>query len=148
MRLLSILLFSLTIIACNNTAKKKKDLPADETGIKDTVKQEKQMPETIPVTDTVFTGLGTEPFWSVYVIANSKILFHPADGPDVEVPYTVPSAVNSATSVYSSTAGPASIELIITKKDCSDGMSEVTHPYSVTLSVNKTKYAGCGRMGK
>src|SRR5437868_4072028 len=140
MRFLLIFLFPAAMIACNNTAKNKKDLPDGETAAKDTVKQEKQMPGTTE-TDTGFTGLGTEPFWSVYVIVNSKILFHPANGPAVEVPYTVPSAVSNTVSVYSSTAGPASIKLIITKKDCNDGMSEVTYPYSVTLSVNKIKYA-------
>jgi uncharacterized membrane protein len=141
MRIISFFILFLLMITCNNSAKTK-------VNTKDTTPVPVQMPETIIIPDTVFTAVGTEPFWSVYVVANSTIVFHPADGPDVEVPYTAPSAVNSTTSAYSSSAGSASIELIITKKDCSDGMSEIIHPYSVTLSVNKTKYAGCGRMGK
>ena len=39
------------------------------------------------------------------------------------------------------------IELTIIRKDCSDGMSEETHPYGVALVINKTKYSGCGRKG-
>ncbi len=140
MRLLSVFLLSVTMIACNNTAKKKADT-------KDTVKQEIQMPGTAPSPDTVFTGLGTEPFWSVYVIAPSKIVFHPADGPDVEVPY-VPLSVGVNSSQYNSDSGNTSIHLSYSRKDCSDGMSEEIHPYEVLLVVNKTKYSGCGRDGK
>jgi uncharacterized membrane protein len=141
MRIISFLILSLLLIACNHSAKTKED-------IKDTATVPVQMPETIIIPDTVFTGFGTEPFWSVYVVINSKIVFHPAEGPDVEVPYPAagPSVVGDTTH-YISSASPA-IDLLIVKKNCSDGMSEIIHPYSVTLSVNKTTYAGCGRMGK
>ncbi len=138
MRILFALLTGLFIIACNNSAKKKDT-------IKDTAKEVIQMPETPVVPDTIFTGLGTEPFWSVYVINNNKIIFHPADGPDMSFPFVAAINVNNTTTKYISTTGNASIELIILKKDCNDGMSEQTYPYQVSLVVNKTKYAGCGR---
>ena len=76
MRILSVFTIILLVAACNNSTTTKEDT-------KDTAKPVIQIPET---SDTVFTGFGTEPFWSVYVINNNKIVFHPADGPDVEVP--------------------------------------------------------------
>ena len=137
MRILSVFTIILLITACNNSATTKEDT-------KDTAKPVIQIPETPAMPDTIFTCFGTEPFWLVYVINNSKIIFHPADGPDVEVPYVAASVINNTTK-YSSAAGNASIELITIKKNCSDGMSEEIHPYEVTLRVNKTKYSGCGR---
>ena len=135
MRILSVFTIILLVAACNNSTTTKEDT-------KDTAKPVIQIPET---PDTVFTGFGTEPFWSVYVINNNKIVFHPADGPDVEVPYVAASVVDNNTNRYNASGSAATLELIITKKDCSDGMSEQTHPYTVTLSINKTKYTGCGR---
>ena len=140
MRILSVFTIILLVTACNNSATTKEDT-------KDTVKPVIQIPETSVFPDTIFTGFGTEPFWLVYVINNSKIVFHPADGPDVEVPYVAASAVDNNTNRYNASSPAAMLDLIITKKDCSDGMSEETHPYTVTLSINKTKYAGCGRKG-
>ena len=137
MRILSVFTIILLVAACNNSTTTKEDT-------KDTAKPVIQIPET---PDTVFTGFGTEPFWSVYVINNNKIVFHPADGPDVEVPYVAASVVDNNTNRYNAPGSAATLELIITKKDCSDGMSEQTHPYTVTLSINKTKYTGCGRKG-
>ncbi len=138
MRLISAFIASLIIIACNNAAKNKKD-------IKDTVEKNVQMPEQPALPDTVFTGFGTEPFWSVYVVKDSRIVFHPVDGPDVEVPFAAASNPDAVTTEYRSSGNGNTIGLIILRQDCSDGMSDETHRYEVTLFVNKTKYSGCGR---
>jgi|GEM_PF-4817776 len=124
------------IIACNNSSKKK-------TAAKDTVEKTVQMPVQPAAPDTIFTGFGTEPFWAVYVVKGSKIIFHPADEPDVEVPYVEATTVNNATR-YKSSSPDASIELSIANKECSDGMSDEVHSYRVILVVNKTEYTGCG----
>ena len=137
MRIISFFTLFFLVIACNNAAKQKEDT-------KDTAKQDIQIPATPQLPDTIFTGFGTEPFWSVYVVANSKIVFHPADGPDVEVPY-VPLSLGVNSSQYNSDSGNSSIHLSYSRKDCSDGMSGEIHPYEVLLVVNKTKYSGCGR---
>ncbi|MGQ0738159.1 MAG: COG3650 family protein [Bacteroidota bacterium] len=138
MRIISALITLIIIIACNNSAKDKKD-------VKDTAQKNIRMPEQPAIADTVFTGFGTEPFWSVYVIKDSKIIFHPADGPDVEVPYAAATNPDAVTTEYRSSGNDNNIELIIFRQDCSDGMSDETHRYKVTLFVNKTKYMGCGR---
>ena len=128
------------IIACNNSANNKNDT-------KDTAEKTVQMPAQPTIPDTVFTGFGTEPFWAVYVVKGSKIIFHPADGPDVEVPYVEAKTIQYGTR-YKSSSSDASIELSIAKKECSDGMNEETHSYRVILVVNKEEYTGCGREGK
>lgn len=143
MRILSLFTLTLLLISCNNAAKKKTDT-------KDTDTQTTQIPPPPPppaAPDTIFTGLGNEPFWAVYVIKDSKILFHPADGPDVEVPY-VPASSGPASILYNSSGNGNSIELTIIKKDCSDGMSDIIHTHEVQLRVNNTKYTGCSKEGK
>lgn len=140
MRIISSLIALTVIIACNNSSNKKDDR-------KDTAKTTEQMPVKPAEPDTIFTGFGTEPFWSVYVVKDSKIVFHPADGPDVEVPYVEAKTIEHGTRYKSSSPG-ASIELSIAKKECSDGMSDETHSYRVILVVNKEEYTGCGREGK
>jgi uncharacterized membrane protein len=79
------------------------------------------------------------------VIRGNKLLFHPADGPDVEVPYTIPTQPDAITQRYSSAGDSATIELVIIKKDCSDGMSDMTHRYETNVKVNAVTYRGCGR---
>lgn len=128
------------IIACNSSSDKKNDT-------KDTAGKKVQMPVQPAIPDTIFTGFGTEPFWSVYVVKDSKIIFHPADGPDVEVPFVEATTVSNAIR-YKSSSPDASIELNVAKKECSDGMSDETHSYRVILVVNKEEYTGCGREGQ
>ena len=127
---------------CNNQAKNRDD-------IKDSTRKDTTINKGISTSaDTLFTGFGNEPFWAVYVIGNKKIVFHPMDGMDVEVPHVTPTTVDSLTSRYASSSGSADLVLIITKKNCSDGMSDETHKYAVDLTVNKTHYSGCGREGQ
>jgi len=126
----------LFVMACNNSSQRKTD-------IKDTGKEDTRMPATTIMPDTIFIGLGNEPFWAIYIIKDNKIIFHPAEGTDVEVPYVTPTIVNNTTT-YQSSAGSLSIDLFITKNACSDGMSDNIHAYEVILTVNKTKYSGCG----
>src|SRR5687767_3333009 len=140
MRIISLIFIIVLIMACNNSAKKK-----EET--KDTTAQ------NIPVTpapqqqanDTIFRGLGTEPFWSVFVINNDKILYQPADGPDIAVPYVPPSSPDAITTKYNSSNDSITMELTIKKMNCSDGMSDNLHPFQVTLLINAIRLSGCGR---
>lgn len=131
------LFIAVVFIACNNSSEKKTD-------IKDTGSITIQMIQQPPVrSDTIFYGMGTEPFWFVYVLKDNKIVFNAAEGTPVEVPYVEGITADNVTK-YSSSANGSSIELIITKKECSDGMSEREFTYQVELSVNKTSYRGCG----
>lgn len=138
MRVRSLVILLPLMIACNNQVKTK-----DVT--KDTAGQITQLPPIPAIPDTIFNGFGTEPFWFVHVIENSKIIFHPADGPDVEVPFVTATMPDSITRKYNSSNSTTTMELTIVKKDCSDGMSDEIHPYKVTLLLNAITYSGCGR---
>ena len=140
MRLFLTFLLVLFFWSCDNTAEKKKQSTDTSSALK--------KPPAPEIPDTIFTGFGTEPFWSIYVIKDKKIVFHPADGPDVEVPFVAVANAARDTYQYNSTSGSNSIELVMEKKECSDGMSEEKHEYAVSLLINKKKYTGCGREGK
>ncbi|NOT51873.1 MAG: hypothetical protein HOP10_11425 [Chitinophagaceae bacterium] len=138
MRIIFSFIASLIIFSCNNSSKTKED-------IKDTAEKAIQMPQQPASPDTIFYGSGTEPFWSVYVIKGRKIVFHPAEGADVEVPWVNAFlSLDTWTREYNSSGNGNSIALKIMKKDCSDGMSERVHAYEVLLTVNQKKYTGCG----
>ena len=81
----------------------------------------------------------------MYVVNNIKIVFHPADGAVVEVPFVATTSPDSITTKYNSVSGNTTMDLTIVKKSCNDGVSEETHRYAVTLIIDKTKYSGCGR---
>lgn len=129
----------LFLAACNNSARDNKEttdsISADTT-------TGTQLP---PSTDTIFRGFGNEPFWAVYVINNDRIVYHPADGPDIAVPFVTPATPDALTTKYNSTNDSVTLELTVIKKQCSDGMSDNVHPYSVTVKINAFRYEGCGR---
>jgi uncharacterized membrane protein len=136
-------IFLLFLAACNNTAKDNKKT-TDSTSADSTtgITQPTQLPQS---TDTIFRGFGNEPFWAVYVINNDRIVYHPADGPDIAVPFVIPTTPDALTTKYNSTNDSVTMELTVMKKQCSDGMSDNVHPYSVTLKINAIRYEGCGR---
>ena len=137
MRFIFFISLVLLITACNNNAKKK------TTNITDTIVENKPIPRV--GLDTIFTGLGTEPFWAVYVIRDDKIVFQPADGPLVEMDLTRTDSLYPDIIKYIANNTVTAIFLTIKKENCSDGMSEEVYPYSVDLNVDGKKYKGCGR---
>jgi uncharacterized membrane protein len=144
MRILIIAALCILAVSCGNQS------TTDKTDT-DTIVNEGPDTSTINTppapagTDTVFTAFGNEPFWALYVIRDNKLLFHPADGPDVEAPYVAPTQTDAITRRYNSAGDSATIELIIIKKDCSDGMSDLTHRFETNVKVNAITYRGCGR---
>jgi len=137
MRIHLLFVTALLSIGCNNSADKKK---SEE----DTVKIVNQMPPLPVRKDTLLHAVGTEPFWFLYVINHTKIIFHPADGADVEVPFVEPEKVDSLTYKYTSANDKITMELMVKKHPCSDGMSEKQYPYTIGISLNAVKYKGCG----
>lgn len=130
-------LLVLGALSCKNGSPEKSPAGADSVNHRDTVQPS--------LNDTVFTAFGNEPFWALYVIRDQKLLFHPADGPDVEAPYVAPVEVDSLTRRYQSAGDSAAIQLLVTRKDCSDGMSDMTHRFATEVKVNAATYNGCGR---
>jgi uncharacterized membrane protein len=140
-----IYVFALAIIAfsCNNKANN-----TEKTTDSTTIIPPKPIETDSLKKDTVFSAFGNEPFWHVAIIENDKYIFHPMDGGDVIVPWVAATIVDSITTRYASSAGNNNIVLIVSKKKCSDGMSDIEHLYATDLTVNGTHYSGCGRQGK
>ena len=132
----------LVLTACNNRAENNDATDMDSTATADSSSAQ---PPAATAPDTVFTAFGNEPFWALYVIRDEKLLFHPADGPDVEVPWVAPTEVDERTQRYSSSGDSATIELNIVRRDCSDGMSDMVHRFETRIKVNAATYNGCGR---
>ncbi len=140
------------LMACNNHTKENKSSDSDNIGRQkeaDTTKPANtDTSKTVeiskePAADTLFTGLGTEPFWSLRIIKDKEIFFTTADGMEVSFPYA---RLNRSGNEYRciSTKGRASIVLKITKNKCSDGMSETQYDYEVLAVVSTVAYRGCG----
>lgn len=139
MRAFLVVMTALFAFACNNSGEKKAQATDSPT-------VEQPVVTTPPVTnDTIFSGRGTEPFWAVYVIKDNKIVLDRPDGNDIEVPFVAGTTIDSLNTKYTSTNESTTFELLITKKNCSDGMSDITYPYAVTVSINAVKYEGCGK---
>ncbi|MBL7746409.1 MAG: hypothetical protein JNM19_03225 [Chitinophagaceae bacterium] len=137
MRIIFSFLVALLFLACNNPA-------SNKVSSVDTLKNVKQIHE-IPITeDTIFQAFSGEPIWSVFVIRDKEIVFMPGDDAKLVFPFVKPTTVSEEIMKYSSVTCNSAIEMTVISAPCSDGMSEMTHPYLVELKVNKREFTGCG----
>jgi uncharacterized membrane protein len=142
------LLFSLIIAAffsCNNDRNKKTGDDSvngqnDSIIAGDTIRRNEKNNNS----DTVFRGMGTEPFWAVYIINNEKIVYHPADGEMISVPYVEAVSPDNITTKFNSANDSVTVELSLVKKNCNNGMSDIVYPYGVNLKINAMTLKGCG----
>jgi uncharacterized membrane protein len=141
--------FSLTVLltACNNNSSKKEE-SIDTAGNGINNPGDTTVNARIPVADTIFKGMGTEPFWAVYVIDNRNIVFHPSEGDKISVPFVAPVVPDNITTKYNSANDSVTLELILLKKNCNNGMSDIVYPYEVNLKINAMTLKGCGEFAK
>lgn len=89
---------------------------------------------------------GTEPFWSVEV-TDANLIVNMMDGPQYSVPVTFrqTSANNTTIAVIGGASGTNNTQAFMQKvNSCSDGMSDISYPYSVTAVLNNSKVvSGC-----
>lgn len=90
-----------------------------------------------------FRAQGNEPFWSLQM-TDSDITFQPMEGSAVTVtPLPSPRQDGNA-EVYEATAGGESLVLTIASKVCTDTMSGMPFPKSVTVAFGARILNGCG----
>jgi uncharacterized membrane protein len=89
---------------------------------------------------------GTEPFWGIDV-TSAQAKYKPMDGAAMDLPITFrgASANNPTIAVIKAEAGDKSLGLFLQKVSaCSDGMSDINYPYTITALINgNTVYSGC-----
>ena len=93
-------------------------------------------------------GFGNEPFWSLEISKKLNLI----DFNDVgsqryyHFSYTIPEKKGDV-AAYKSTSsdGQMTIEIVVKKCNCSDGMSDKTYPFNVEISLNGKKYSGCAQ---
>ncbi|MFN8831453.1 MAG: META domain-containing protein [Labrys sp. (in: a-proteobacteria)] len=97
---------------------------------------------SIAETDTL-RGRGNEPFWSVEKTAES-ITFRPMDGEPATVsPVPTPRKDGNA-DIYEATVSGETFVLTIADTVCTDTMSGMPFPKSVTVALGAKTFSGCG----
>jgi len=91
-----------------------------------------------------FRGIGTEPGWLVEIGRGASPALH-AELDYGERKIDVARTEASADGFRGKTADGIAVSLKIVKETCSDGMSDVVYPASMTLTVADQTYHGCGR---
>lgn len=85
-----------------------------------------------------YRGVGTEPFWTLILDDRNVTFIRPEEQPIVE-PKPKP-IIGIAGEIYQTRR----IDVNIVHAQCSDGMSDRTYPDKVQVTVDGTRYDGCG----
>lgn len=89
-----------------------------------------------------FNFTGTEPFWGGHVGAG-RLVFEAPDNPKGEAFRVRRTAQRRAIS-FNGTMSLGAFEMVVTRKLCSDGMSDRDFPFEVTVSFAGRTLQGCG----
>jgi uncharacterized membrane protein len=92
-----------------------------------------------------FIAMGNEPFWSLDIILAEKIIALKDVGADKTYVFPYRGAkVSGGRFIYdSSNDKKETIKVIISKEDCSDGMSERKYNYSAQVTIKGKLLKGC-----
>jgi len=90
---------------------------------------------------------GTEPFWSLVIKSKTAIYENMAEGLKAELTVSAqkeakglkPGNVRKFSLVGEGMSGDA----VVQKQKCTDGMSDITYPYNITLSMGEEVFSGC-----
>lgn len=107
-------------------------------------------PDIVSATDTTapepvdpsFRLVGTEPFWALHIDATGMRFTTPEDTAGLR--FDAARAVMVGDSLrWNSIGDRGTIEAVITRTSCSDGMSDKQWPYRARVEIGETKYEGC-----
>jgi uncharacterized membrane protein len=91
--------------------------------------------------DEVLRFTGNEPFWGGQVSGRTLTYSTPEDQDGTVI--AVERFAGRGGISYSGLLDGADFEMIVTPLECSDGMSDRTYPFTVTLSIGEEKRNGC-----
>ena len=92
--------------------------------------------------DEAVSFTGTEPFWGGEVDGKT-LTYKTPDNQDGEV-ITVERFAGRGGISFSGVLAGAELEMMVTPLECSDGMSDRTYPFTVTLKIGDEARNGCG----
>lgn len=90
-----------------------------------------------------FRAQGNEPFWSIRM-TDAAITFQPMDGDAVTVTPRPSPRQDGDVEVYEASAGGERLVVSIASKVCTDSMSGMPFPKSVTVAIGDRTLNGCG----
>lgn len=88
-----------------------------------------------------FRALGTEPFWNAQIDGEALTYTTPEDQKGRRVTLARRDRANGAE--FSGKLGDAAIHIAVTKRTCSDGMSDRSYPFAVILTLGSDRREGC-----
>jgi uncharacterized membrane protein len=92
--------------------------------------------------DEIVRFIGTEPFWSGQVSVDS-LTYSTPDNPDGTA-ITVERFAGRGGLSFTGALEGADFEMTVTPLECSDGMSDRTYPFTVTVKIGDDLRDGCG----
>ncbi len=100
-----------------------------------------------PISDSIVTARGNEPFWFVEV-RDEKMIFRQPEAP-TEIIFGEPQTVHAEGAVrYTSTAAEQRLELMVHAQACRDTMSGEFFAYTAKAVLNGRELSGCARVGR
>lgn len=85
---------------------------------------------------------GTEPFWGGSITGTALTYATPEKPEGTAIPVHRFSGNNGL--AFSGTLDGASFDMAVAEAPCSDGMSDRTYPFTVSLQIGAEKRSGCG----
>jgi heat shock protein HslJ/membrane-bound inhibitor of C-type lysozyme len=101
------------------------------------------LPECATDAPPPFRARGNEPGWLLEMTADRLDLTLDYGATRLTGPLP-PSRQEGEATVYATRAGGRDLRIAVTGRLCSDGMSDIPYPRTVTLTVDGREYRGCG----
>ncbi|WP_313318994.1 hypothetical protein [Stenotrophomonas sp.] len=92
----------------------------------------------------VLQASGTEPFWGVRV-DGGKLDYTTPETQDAPRHFEGERTLNDGLLVVQGGEGDAAFRLTLEHAPCSDGMSDLSHPYTAEFVLGKDTFKGCAR---
>lgn len=86
-------------------------------------------------------ALGTEPFWNAQIDGEALIYTTPENQKGQRATLVRRDQANGAE--FSGKLGGTAIHIAVTKRTCSDGMSDRSYPFTVVLTLGSDRREGC-----
>ena len=87
---------------------------------------------------------GTEPFWAVNVRKDGVRLIRPDPEPAVVGAYVAPKVDQAGRTVFATRSDDREMVLMLRRKPCSDGMSDLVYPFEAEFRLGDQAFEGCG----